>query len=245
MYDKMKSLIDGASKIGINLDRNKIKKFDEYMSLLIKWNKKMNLVRLQNEIDLVQFHFLDSLWCSAGYDFCGSHKVLDLGSGAGFPGIPLKIAFPDLHVFLLESQRKRCDFLNEVIGLLGLHNCNVIYGRAELYAHDLSLREEFDCVVSRALAKLVVLSELAIPFIKVGGFLVALKGRDVVKEIKDAEYALDLLGGMVFDSIPYSFPGENGRNVLVIKKIKETPETYPRRAGIPEKRPILKEKDKK
>jgi 16S rRNA (guanine527-N7)-methyltransferase len=181
---------------------------------------------------------LDSLWCSSVIDLKEAAPLLDLGSGAGLPGIPLKICFPEASLSLLESQQKRCLFLKEAISRLELEDCEVLNGRAEDLAHERNYREKFGCVTSRALAQMSTLAELALPFVAQDGHLVALKGSAAEEEIVKASYALDLMGGVVERVITYHFPGEKGRNVVSVKKIKPTPENYPRRPGIPTKRPL-------
>jgi len=240
----MDILVDGARELGIILDEEKQKQFEKYALLIEKWNKRINLVRFHERVELFRSHFLDSLWCSKGCEFNRGPKLFDLGSGAGFPGIPLKICFPGIHLVLLEAQRKRCLFLREAVENLGLDNCSVIQGRAEEIAYEEKYRGVFDCVVVRALSSLPVLLELGLPFLAPGGKLVALKGRNVEKEIESSQHACDLIGGEFIASMPYKLREENGRHVVVYRKIGETPHHYPRRPGIPEKKPLVKEKDK-
>lgn len=239
MDDDIEVLVAGARGLGIELSQEQQRQFQEYADLLLEGNRRMNLVRVHGREELMQAHMLDSLWCSAAADLRENLRLLDIGSGAGFPGIPLRICFPELKLDLLESQQKRSLFLSEAIKRLGLENCKVLAGRAEDLARNETNRESFDCVVARALAPMTVLAELAIPFVAMSGHLIALKGGSAGVEIAEASYALELLGGALERVIPYRFPGENGRNVVSIKKVTPTPENYPRRSGIPAKRPLL------
>ena len=229
----------GPRELGIGLSPGQQQQFEDYATLLLEWNKRVNLVRVKGRGELMRFHMLDSLWCSAAIDLEGCTKLLDIGSGAGFPGIPLRICFPDLELCLLESQQKRTLFLMEAISRLGLGNSDVLAGRAENLACDEDYRERFDCVVARAVAPLATLVELALPFVAMGGHFVALKGNAADEEIAVAGYALERLGGVLERVISYRFPGEKGRNAVSFKKIAHTPERYPRRPGIPAKRPMI------
>lgn len=236
-------LVNGARELGIEIEPGSLEKFILYAELILEWNKKFNLVRVRRIEDLFQDHFLDSLWSSKGFAIGEIDNLLDLGSGAGLPAIPLKICFPKLRVIMVESQRKRCRFLEEVINVLQLEECQVIWERSELLAHNQQYRERFECVTARALAPLNVLLELGLPFLKCGGRLIALKGRAVDEEVATAQYALDELGARVEEIIPYCFQGEIGRHVVIVRKEVLTPDTYPRRPGIPAKRPLVATKD--
>ncbi|HHW40180.1 MAG TPA: 16S rRNA (guanine(527)-N(7))-methyltransferase RsmG [Syntrophomonadaceae bacterium] len=241
---KIKILEQGAEKLGILIDEEKCRKFCEYAMLIKDWNKRMNLVSFREMEDLYRSHFLDSLWCMKGIDFHNGMKMIDIGSGAGFPGIPLKICFPGIELVLIEAQKKRCLFLKETIEKLNLDRCLVINGRAEEMAHAGIYREAFDCAAVRALSRLPVLLELGLPFLKTGGRLVALKGRDVDIEIESSRYACMILGGELVAKIPYKLKDWERRHVVVYQKIKETPYRFPRRPGIPQKKPLVKEKEK-
>ncbi len=241
---EIKVLEQGAKRLGILLDEEKCRKFCEYAMLIQEWNKRMNLVSFREMEDLYRSHFLDSLWCMKGIDFHYGMKMIDIGSGSGFPGIPLKICFPGINMVLLEAQKKRCIFLLEAIEKLKLGRCLVINGRAEEMAHAKIYREAFDCVAIRALSRIPVLLELGLPFLKTGGRLVALKGRDVDKEIESSRYACLILGGELVAKIPYKLRNGERRHVVVYQKIKETPHLFPRRPGIPQKKPLVKEKEK-
>lgn len=240
MDEPLQALVAGAEELGIEIGPWQQRQFAAYTDLLLDWNKKLNLVRVRSREELVRVHLLDSLWCSVAVDLKSALRLLDIGSGAGFPGIPLQICWPELRVYLLESQQRRGLFLSEAVQRLGLDNCQVLTFRAEDLARDDAYREAFDCVTARAVASLSVLVELALPFVEPGGHFVALKGGAAAAEVATAEYALEQLGGAVERMIPYRFPGEQGRNVVCISKVSTTPGHYPRRSGIPAKRPLLK-----
>lgn len=233
-----KILISGAKEIGIRIGESELEKFNKYSQMIKYWNEKINLVSYHHEEELYMLHFLDSLMCSLGFNFQGNCRVIDLGSGAGFPGVPLKICFPELEVSLVDARKKRCDFLQLVINDLQLENCFVIWDRLENIGHQNEHRETYECALARALAPLNVLLEYAMPLLQCGGKFVALKGFNLDKEIEEAENALQILGGKIEKVVPYSFPGEKGRHVIVVEKFNVTPEKYPRRAGLPVKRPL-------
>jgi len=235
----LQELAEGARGLGIEISPPQLQQFQVFADLLLEWNKRMNLVRASGVPELMRAHMLDSLWCSSAIDLRRDLRLLDIGSGAGFPGLPLRICFPDLRLSLLESQQKRSLFLAEAIGKLELDRCEVLTGRAEDLAHNGQYRDGFDCVVARALAPMATLVELALPFVRPGGYLVALKGTDAAGEIAGAAYALEQIGGALERVVPYGFPGEKGRHVISIKKEAPTPERYPRRPGIPAKKPLF------
>lgn len=234
----MTALLNGAQILGIKLDEEKIRKFGEYERILDEWNRKINLVSFKEKNELYRSHFLDSLWCVKGGDFNQVIKVIDVGSGAGFPGIPLKICFPGIHMYLLETQRKRCMVLKEIIKEIEIDDCYVLNGRAEDLAHEEEYRGSFKYAVVRAVASLPVILELTLPFINIKGRVIALKGRDAENEVRSAEYACQILGGQLLDLVPYKVRDEERRYVVIYEKIKETPSGYPRRSGIPQKRPL-------
>ncbi len=231
-------LVTGAKEIGIKIGDSELEKFKLYSQLIKEWNEKINLVSCPDEGELYRLHFLDSLMCSIGYDFQGNWRVIDLGSGAGFPAVPLKICFPELEVAMVDARKKRTDFLQLVANELDLEKCAIIWDRLENIGHKREHRGLYDCAVARALAPFNVLLEYALPLLKQEGKFVALKGFSIEDEIREAENALQILGGRLDKVIPYSFPGERGRHVLVVEKTAATPEKYPRRAGIPKKKPL-------
>lgn len=231
-------LCKGAQELGIYLGEREKERFHLYLELIEEWNQKMNLVSYHDQDELYELHFLDSLMCAVGCDLENASCGVDLGSGAGFPGIPVKICFPHLNLLLVDSRQKRCHFLERVINRLNLSDCQVIWDRVENIGHEQKYRGMFDCAFCRAVAPLSVLAELGLPLLKCQGKLVALKGSDVLSEIGEAGRALEILHGAVEKVIPYSFAGERGRHVVVVNKAQETPSAYPRKPGKPAKRPL-------
>lgn len=232
-------LSDGISSMGLNPTDEILDQFQRYKELLVDWNTKMNLTTITDDEGIVYKHFLDSLTCLNGpVDFKGKY-VLDLGTGAGFPGIPLKIMDPSIKITLLDSLNKRVKYLNEVCTALKLQDVICLHARAEEAARDKALREGFDIVVSRAVANLSTLSEYCLPFVRVGGFFIAQKTNEAVKEIHEAEKAIHILGGEMPQIIKVTIPNTDfDHNLVIIKKVKSTPSQYPRKAGTPSKQPI-------
>ena len=232
----------GLYELGINLSLKQREQFDKYYELLIEWNKVMNLTGITEYDEVNLKHFIDSLSVVRVVDMKSVKRVIDVGTGAGFPGIPLKIAFPDTEILLLDSLNKRVKFLNEVITTLGLENITAIHGRAEDIAKNKSYREQFDLCVSRAVANLSTLCEYSLPFLWISGSFVSYKGEYSENEIKQAEKAVDILGGKISKIDRFKLPGTDmGRSLIKIDKVKKTPGKYPRKAGLPAKEPILSE----
>ena len=230
---------NGLSSIGITLDEKQTSQFMKYYELLVEWNSFMNLTAITEFDDVCLKHFVDSLSLCKVIDCNKNLSVIDVGTGAGFPGIPLKIAFPELEVTLLDSLGKRVKFLNEVIDQLGLSGISAIHGRAEDYAKPDKLREHFDVCVSRAVANLSTLSEYCLPYVKKGGFFVSYKSAKVQEESEKAKRAIQILGGEVYKQEEFTLPDSDiYRNLFVIKKVDITPKKYPRKAGLPSKEPI-------
>ena len=226
-------------KIGITLNEQQKQQFDKYYEMLVEWNKVMNLTGITEYDEVNLKHFTDSLTIARTQDMQKVQSVIDIGTGAGFPGIPLKIAFPHLKVVLLDSLNKRIKFLDAVIEELGLENISTIHGRAEDFAKPQKLRESFDLCVSRAVANLSTLSEYCLPFVKVGGYFIPYKSEKIAQEKEEAEKALELLGGKFERQVEFMLPSSDiYRNLFVIKKVKETPKKFPRKAGIPKKEPL-------
>ena len=229
----------GLEALGICLNEFQLKQFMRYYALLVEWNSFMNLTAITEYEEVCMRHFLDSLSLCKALDCTQELTVIDVGTGAGFPGIPLKIAFPNLSITLLDSLGKRVNFLKEVIGALGLEGIEAIHGRAEDYAKPNMLREQFDVCVSRAVANLSSLSEYCIPYVKVGGLFISYKSEKLAEEKAAAEHAVSLLGGEFLEQVEFFLPNSDiYRNLVVIKKGKCTPKKYPRKAGDPTKEPL-------
>ena len=228
-------------KIGITLNERQNQQFDKYYEMLVEWNKVMNLTGITEYDEVNLKHFTDSLTIARTQEMQKVQSVIDIGTGAGFPGIPLKIAFPHLKVVLLDSLNKRIKFLDAVIEELGLENISTIHGRAEDFAKKKEYRECFDLCVSRAVANLATLSEYCLPFVKVEGEFISYKSGDSDEEIRDAEFAVKVLGGKITDVDKFQLPGTDmGRSLVKIKKVKNTAGKYPRKAGLPSKEPLKK-----
>lgn len=232
-------LKDSAAKMGIELSDLQLEQFDTYYEMLVEKNKVMNLTAITELEEVVQKHFLDSISLIKVEKLNQDISIIDLGTGAGFPGIPLKIAFPELEICLADSLNKRVLFLNEVIEELGLKKITTVHGRAEELARQKDYREQFDLCVSRAVANLSTLSEYCLPFVKVGGKFISYKANEVEEEIKQAKHALEVLGGACVDIQKFQLPdSEMNRAFIIIEKKKKTPAAYPRKAGTPSKKPL-------
>lgn len=232
-------LKDGGEKLGLDIDSSMVDKFLKFKDLLIQWNKKINLTGITDEEGIMIKHFLDSLSCFNTGVIRQDSKVIDVGTGAGFPGIPLKIYYEDLNLTLLDSLNKRIKYLNEVCNEIRLNNVKLLHGRAEDYGKKEEYREAFDISIARAVADLSVLSEYCLPFVRVNGFFIAQKGPDVEEEIKGSKKAIEVLGGKIIDKICVKLPfSDITHSLIIIKKIKSTPKKYPRKAGIPTKNPL-------
>ena len=242
MYVKGKSLEKfqyGLNQLGINPSKKMINQFLLFYERMAEKNKVMNLTAITEFDEVVEKHFLDSVSLAKSMDLHQPIRVLDLGTGAGFPGIPLKILFPELEIVLMDSLRKRVAFLQEVIEELGFTGISAVHGRAEDMARKLEYREKFGLCVSRAVANLSSLSEYCIPFIKVGGRFVSYKSGEVEEEVRQAQKAVSMLGGKVVNVEKFVLAGtEISRSFVHIEKVKKTPKAYPRKAGIPSRNPI-------
>lgn len=215
--------------------------FHRYYELLIEWNKVMNLTGITEYSDVYEKHFVDSISVVHILDLNSFYKVIDVGTGAGFPGLPLKIVFPHLKIVLLDALKKRVNFLNEVVQKLGLDDVEILHGRAEEYARKLEYREQFDLCVSRAVADLSVLSEYCLPFVKEGGYFISYKSGNIDDEVRQAETAVNVLGGNIERIVKFQLPeSEIKRSFVKIDKVKFTDHKYPRKAGTPERKPIHK-----
>lgn len=240
MENHMSHLLESKAKeLSLTFSERQIKQFEDYYRILIEWNHVMNLTAITEYEEVVEKHFIDSLSIINAMDFSEIFNIIDIGTGAGFPGIPLKIAFPDINITLLDSLNKRVKFLNEVIEQLGLNNINAIHGRAEDYAKQKEYREQYDLCVSRAVANLSTLSEYCLPYVKINGLFIPYKSGDIDVELEKSEHAVSILGGVVSDVIRFQLPGTDiGRSFVKIKKIKSTGKKYPRKAGLPSKEPL-------
>ena len=228
-----------VKELSIVLNDKQIQQFEQYYNILVEWNKVMNLTAITEYEEVVEKHFLDSLTIVNAINMEKIETLIDVGTGAGFPGIPLKIAFPHLKVTLLDSLNKRIKFLNEVIDLLELNDIKAIHGRAEDYAKQAEYREQYDICVSRAVANLATLSEYCLPYVKVDGLFVPYKSGEIDEELKSSEKAVSILGGKVEEVVKFQLPGTDiGRSFVKIHKIKETKKKYPRKAGMPTKEPL-------
>jgi len=224
---------------GLEFDEDKYNKLMQYKDLVIEWNEKINLTAITEEEEFIKKHFIDSIKVFRSSELKNSKKIIDIGTGAGFPGIPIKIINPDIEVVLLDSLNKRVNFLNEVINKLQLKGVTAIHGRAEDFAREKKYREAFDAAVSRAVANMAVLSELCIPYVKINGHFIALKGPAVDEEIQEGLKAVTTLGGVVEKVIEVEVEDTDlNHNLVIVKKIKETPKVYPRKAGTASKKPI-------
>ena len=231
----------GLEELNITLTDEQIEQFLQYYEMLVEKNKVMNLTGITEYEEVIQKHFLDSLSLIRVIPDIASQKltVIDLGTGAGFPGIPLKIAFPELEITLMDSLNKRILFLQEVIDALGLKKVSADHGRAEEMASNATHRQQYDLCVSRAVSNLAVLTEYCLPFVKKGGLFVSYKSADSDAEIQEGKKAISILGGKLTSVDKFQLPDSDLRRALVcIKKVKDTPKKYPRKAGTPAKLPL-------
>ena len=237
-FDEFKDeLIIQAKKIDVILDEEQIQKFYKYMELLLEWNEKINLTAIVEPRDVILKHFVDSLTICK--ELQKNKTLADIGTGAGFPGIPVKILRPDLDITLIDSLNKRVNFLTMVIEALKLEKIIALHGRIEDFGKNKKYREKFDYVTSRAVANLSTLSEYMIPLVKIGGKCICMKGSNIDEELKNAEKAIKTLGGKIEKVDTFLLPDTDmGRNIILIKKEKATPNKYPRKAGTPAKEPI-------
>lgn len=233
-----KLLMESANELKIVLDDKQILRFQKYMSLLKEWNAKFNLTAIEEDRDVALKHFIDSLSIIPCFDSSMTTSVIDIGTGAGFPGIPIKITCENIQVTLLDSLDKRVRFLNEVINQLELKGIKSFHGRAEDFGTKQEFREKFDLAVARAVASLPVLLEYCVPFVKPGGRFIAMKGSST-EEVSQSKKALAILGGEIEDIIEITLPfSDIKRNIIIIRKNKRTPSSYPRKAGKPTKEPL-------
>lgn len=227
------------SEHGIELSETQKEQFQTYYQLLVEWNEKMNLTSITEEHVVYLKHFYDSITPSFYYDFDGELCICDVGAGAGFPSIPLKIVFPELKVTIVDSLNKRIQFLNHLAAELGLQDVSFVHDRAESYGKG-AYRESYDIVTARAVARLTVLSELCLPLVKKGGQFIALKSSKGEEELQEANFAINILGGNVKETFSFELPEDAGeRQMIVIDKRRQTSKKYPRKPGTPNKSPLL------
>lgn len=235
----MDSFCADLEEMNLSITQVQIKQFYRYYELLAQWNQVINLTAITDFEDILKKHFVDSLTLVQACDLHGNDRMIDVGTGAGFPGLALKIAFPDVKVTLLDSLAKRIHFLDVVIAELGLSGVETVHGRAEDLAGEKKYREAYDVCVSRAVANLSTLSEYCLPFVKTGGLFVSYKSDQVSDELSAAEHAVSLLGGAVEKQVKLTLPHSDiCRNLILIRKCAGTPAGYPRKAGLPSRRPL-------
>lgn len=223
----------------IELSNTQKEQFQTYYQLLVEWNEKMNLTSITDEHEVYLKHFYDSITPSFYYDFKGSLSICDVGAGAGFPSIPLKIIFPELKVTIVDSLNKRIQFLNHLADDLGLQDVSFVHDRAETFGKG-DYRESYDIVTARAVARLTVLSELCLPLVRKGSQFIALKSSKGEEELDEAQFAINVLGGNVKETFNFELPEEAGeRQMIVIDKRRQTSKKYPRKPGTPNKSPLL------
>lgn len=236
----MKQLIAAFDQLGISYDENTVDQFRLYMEGILKWNESINLTSITEEDEFIKRHYVDSILCVPSKEFQRAKRIIDVGTGGGFPGIPLALLAPEKEFVLMDSLNKRIKIINELCQEIGIKNVTAIHSRAE----DLSLKREhrgvYDLCISRAVANLATLSEYCLPFLKIGGYFLSYKSMDIGKEIKQAKKAIHILGGnMVREEIAELKDFDLQHKILFIKKIKKTPAKFPRKAGMPSKDPLI------
>jgi len=227
------------NKNGISLSEQQINQFKTYFETLVEWNEKMNLTAITERSEVYLKHFFDSITASFYFNLDQPYTICDVGAGAGFPSIPLKICFPQLKITIVDSLKKRIGFLNHLANELGLTNVQFHHDRAETFARNKQFRQQFDLVTARAVAKMSVLSELCLPLVKENGKFIALKGPNAEVELDEAKYAIKILGGKTSNLYKINLPDNQGeRNIIIVDKVKPTPKTYPRKPGTPNREPL-------
>ncbi|MCM3744553.1 16S rRNA (guanine(527)-N(7))-methyltransferase RsmG [Sporosarcina luteola] len=231
--------IEALKEQGLPLTDHQLQQFNKYFYMLVEWNEKMNLTAITDSPSVYLKHFYDSITAAFYTDLTGNKSICDVGAGAGFPSIPLKICFPNLSVTIVDSLNKRITFLTELASELELDNVTFIHSRAEDFGQNPKYREKFDIVTARAVARLSVLSELCLPLVKEGGIFISMKGAAAEEELMDAKKAINVLGAELVEKFSFNLPMEESeRNIFIMNKVKKTPKKYPRKPGIPNKTPI-------
>lgn len=239
ILSNIETLIKGSNEMGIELDDKQKSQFETFKSLLKEWNEKINITAITDDVEVDIKHFLDSISVFKSNKVFAGKSIIDIGTGGGFPGIPIKIIEPSCDVTLFDSLNKRLIFLDEVIDKLGLEGIRTVHGRAEEFGRKEDYRECFDIATSRAVASLDTLCEYSLPFVKKGGYFIAMKGPEVDEEIERSERAIKLLGGHIEDRVEISLPfSDRSHNLLIIKKVENTHNKYPRGGGKPKKNPL-------
>lgn len=231
-----KEILENSKEINVIITEDEIKSLYQYMKLMLEWNKIINLTAITDEKEVILKHFIDSI--SINKYIKEANKIMDIGTGAGFPGIPLKILNKDIEFILVDSLNKRINFLGEVKKELLLDKIELLHARAEELAKNRKYRESVDIVVSRAVARLRVLAEYMLPFVQENGLCICMKGPNIEEELEESKKALDILGGKIENIEHIILPGDLERNIILIRKVKKTPEKYPSKAGIPVKQPL-------
>lgn len=227
-------------KKGFNLSQQQKAQFERYFELLVEWNEKINLTAITEKNEVYEKHFYDSVSPSFFYDFSSVGTLIDIGAGAGFPSLPIKIMYPHLQITIVDSLNKRIQFLQHLVQELQLNQVTCLHGRAEELGVMSSHRDRYDVVTARAVARLNVLSEYCLPFAKVGGVFIVLKGSDAPNELDEAKKAIKVLGGKTEKMEGFQLPSEQAeRNIIIINKLTPTPKQYPRKAGMPAKKPMI------
>lgn len=230
-------MLEKSKILGVRFSVEQIEQFYKYMNLLIEWNEKMNLTAITEPKEIILKHFIDSITILKYID--DNSKLVDVGTGAGFPGVPLSIMNPTLKITLVDSLNKRLIFLQEVVKELNLKNIEIVHARAEEFGQNKNYREKFDIATSRAVANLATLSEYLVPLVKIGGKIISMKASNAKEEINDAQKAIEVLGGKIEKIEEFDLPESDiGRTIIIIDKNKCTPAIYPRKAGTPAKEPI-------
>ncbi len=242
MDDTQRLFVDRLTSIGITLDNPdvQLRQFEMYHRWLVEWNEKMNLTGITEREAVYEKHFFDSLTLCQAADLHQASNLADIGSGAGFPSLPIKIAFPHLKITIVDSLAKRIRFLQQLTAELGLQNVVCLHGRAEEVGRDPVHRDQYDIVTARAVARQAALNELCLPFARTGGLFIAMKGSDVAEELEESRYSASKLNAAIRDTLALTLPGEgSARHLIVFVKQGSTPQPYPRKAGIPLKQPLV------